>query len=345
MTTLPDLESLACVDALSRTLRFHVAARARALSPAAFSKRVQQVEEHVGAPLFARTTRNVELTDAGEALKGLKGAPGHDGEQGAPGARGEKGEPGLRGEKGDAGPIGERGEPGPIGPRGEKGIDGKDGRDGISGKDGSIGPQGPAGETGERGEIGPQGEAGPTGPPGAAGDKGIPGPTGEKGQQGEAGPRGEKGDAGIRGEKGDIGPGGPEGLRGEKGLDGSPGPAGRDGRDGSKGDPGRDGKDGKDGITTADLEDAVVRTLRQIKVEGRKWHIGSHTVEMPVPQYMGVWRKGDTFGPGDMVTWGGAVWHCNAATDTEPQFHHGDDAPPWTLAVKAGRDGRDGKRA
>ena len=45
-----------------------MAARARFLSPAAFSKRVQQVEEHVGAPLFARTTRTVELTHAGEAL-------------------------------------------------------------------------------------------------------------------------------------------------------------------------------------------------------------------------------------------------------------------------------------
>lgn len=65
---LPDLESLACVDALARTLRFHVAAKSRFLSPAAFSKRVQQVEDHVGAPLFARTTRTVELTDVGQAL-------------------------------------------------------------------------------------------------------------------------------------------------------------------------------------------------------------------------------------------------------------------------------------
>ena len=65
---LPDLESLACVDALARTLRFHAAAKSRFLSPAAFSKRVQQVEEHVGAQLFARTTRTVELTDTGAAL-------------------------------------------------------------------------------------------------------------------------------------------------------------------------------------------------------------------------------------------------------------------------------------
>lgn len=65
---LPDLESLACVDALARTLRFHAAAKSRFLSPAAFSKRVQQVEAFVGAKLFARTTRRVELTAAGMSL-------------------------------------------------------------------------------------------------------------------------------------------------------------------------------------------------------------------------------------------------------------------------------------
>ena len=65
---LPDLESLACVDALARTLRFSTAARSRFLSPAAFSKRVQQVEDHLGAQLFARTTRTVEITPAGLAI-------------------------------------------------------------------------------------------------------------------------------------------------------------------------------------------------------------------------------------------------------------------------------------
>ena len=65
---LPDLESLACVDALARTLRFSTAARSRHLSAAAFSKRIQQVEEHVGTRLFSRTTRLVTLTPAGAAL-------------------------------------------------------------------------------------------------------------------------------------------------------------------------------------------------------------------------------------------------------------------------------------
>jgi DNA-binding transcriptional LysR family regulator len=65
--TLPDLESLACVEALARTLHFGSAAKSRNLSPAAFSKRIQQAEEHLGAKLFARTTRTVELLPAGIA--------------------------------------------------------------------------------------------------------------------------------------------------------------------------------------------------------------------------------------------------------------------------------------
>jgi DNA-binding transcriptional LysR family regulator len=63
-----DLESLACVDALARTLSFHRAARACALSPAAFGKRVRQVEEDLGRALFHRTTRRVEITPEGAAL-------------------------------------------------------------------------------------------------------------------------------------------------------------------------------------------------------------------------------------------------------------------------------------
>ncbi len=71
--SLPDLESLRCVDALARTLRFSEAARSVALSPAAFSARIQQAEEQLGAQLFQRTTRTVALTAAGDAtLPGIR---------------------------------------------------------------------------------------------------------------------------------------------------------------------------------------------------------------------------------------------------------------------------------
>ena len=37
-------------------------------SPAAFSDRIRRLEEEVGAALFVRTTRNVELSEAGRRL-------------------------------------------------------------------------------------------------------------------------------------------------------------------------------------------------------------------------------------------------------------------------------------
>lgn len=49
-------------------LRFRAAARAVALTPAAFGSRIRQLEEQVGSPLFHRTTRVVTLTEAGLAL-------------------------------------------------------------------------------------------------------------------------------------------------------------------------------------------------------------------------------------------------------------------------------------
>jgi LysR family glycine cleavage system transcriptional activator len=67
---LPPLESLQCFVTAARTLNFRAAAQAIALSPAAFSDRIQKLEEQVGAPLFTRTTRVVRLTDAGLALLG-----------------------------------------------------------------------------------------------------------------------------------------------------------------------------------------------------------------------------------------------------------------------------------
>ncbi|MDI1450594.1 LysR family transcriptional regulator [Polyangium sp. 6x1] len=66
--SLPDLESLRCFLAAARHLNFRVAARAVALSPAAFSDRIQRLEDTLGAPLFDRTTRRVALTAAGERL-------------------------------------------------------------------------------------------------------------------------------------------------------------------------------------------------------------------------------------------------------------------------------------
>ncbi|WP_250518549.1 hypothetical protein [Caballeronia sp. ATUFL_M1_KS5A] len=69
---------------------------------------------------------------------------------------------------------------------------------------------------------------------------------------------------------------------------------------------------------------------------------GAHetaTFALPVMIYRGVYQAGETYQCGDMVTWAGSLWHCNATTDTKPDA--GGDA--WTLAAKRGRDGKDAR--
>ena len=63
-----DVDSLRCFDAAATTLNFRAAARRVHLSPAAFSDRLHRLEEELGASLFARTTRQVALSNAGREL-------------------------------------------------------------------------------------------------------------------------------------------------------------------------------------------------------------------------------------------------------------------------------------
>jgi DNA-binding transcriptional LysR family regulator len=63
-----DFDSLRCFDAAATTLNFRAGAGRVHLSPAAFSDRIHRLEDDLGAPLFVRTTRQVELSDAGRRL-------------------------------------------------------------------------------------------------------------------------------------------------------------------------------------------------------------------------------------------------------------------------------------
>ncbi|EES0277596.1 phage portal protein, partial [Escherichia coli] len=64
------------------------------------------------------------------------------------------------------------------------------------------------------------------------------------------------------------------------------------------------------------------------------------TFSLPVMLYRGVFRAGETYHPGDTVTWGGSLWHCNSMTADKPGDAH---ASGWTLAAKRGRDAGGGK--
>ncbi|KDZ56225.1 carbohydrate binding domain protein [Escherichia coli 3-073-06_S1_C2] len=64
------------------------------------------------------------------------------------------------------------------------------------------------------------------------------------------------------------------------------------------------------------------------------------TFSLPVMLYRGVFRAGETYHPGDTVTWGGSLWHCNSMTEDKPGEAH---SSAWTLAAKRGRDAGGGK--
>lgn len=144
-------------------------------------------------------------------------------------------------------------------------------------------------------------------------------------------------------EPGPVGPAGPTGERGPEGPQGLPGLAGRDGRDGVKGEPGLDGKDGKDGVLTLEALQLAVE-----QIDERSWRFVSGPDRTPIEGvfwapslvYCGVWKDGQQYDHGDVVTWAGSAWIARASTKDKP----GDGATAWQLAVKAGRDGREGKQ-
>ena len=52
--------------------------------------------------------------------------------------------------------------------------------------------------------------------------------------------------------------------------------------------------------------------------------------------YRGVFRDGVEHQAGDIVTFDGSMWHCNAATTDRS----GGTSNSWTMCVKRGRDAR-----
>ncbi len=60
-------------------------------------------------------------------------------------------------------------------------------------------------------------------------------------------------------------------------------------------------------------------------------------ITFPTAIYRDVFVQGRKYELGDMVTWGGSIWHCNKSdTKSKP----GDNSD-WTLAAKRGRDGKE----
>src|SRR5262245_36041085 len=103
--------------------------------------------------------------------------------------------------------------------------------------------------------------------------------------------------------------------------------------------PGPPGPPGPQGLGIEDLVATQVDD-RTIELSARRGELvktlGRFT--FPIDLYCGVHVEGKQYSPGDNVTFQGAVWHCNQETRERP-----NGGPAWTLKVKRGRDGREGR--
>lgn len=110
---------------------------------------------------------------------------------------------------------------------------------------------------------------------------------------------------------------------------------------GPAGPPGTNGRDGVDGLGFDDIT-AVQDADRHLTIKAvrgdRVKSLG--TMNIPAAIYRDVWMDGVSYDHGDMVTWAGSTWHCNESTTSKP-----GESKAWTLMVKRGRDGKDGKDA
>lgn len=163
-----------------------------------------------------------------------------------------------------------------------------------------------------------------------------------------AGPQGEKGEAGERGADGKDGTDGKDGRDGAGIIDGF---VSRDGHliatlsDGTTrdfgeiiGKDGEPGKDGRDGFGFDDMDVCVLDDDRTIELSFKRGdEEKAFTLKWPTVIYRGVYREQD-YAAGDAVTWGGSVWIAEKETSAKP------DTPEsgWKLAVKKGRDGKNG---
>lgn len=64
----------------------------------------------------------------------------------------------------------------------------------------------------------------------------------------------------------------------------------------------------------------------------------SKSFNLPAMIYRGVFTPG-SYDAGDTVTWAGSLWHCDDSTSDKPGE---PGSKGWRLAVKRGRDGKDG---
>lgn len=199
-------------------------------------------------------------------------------------------------------------------------------------------------EKGDTGEQGPQGEPGPAGEVDMDAVSAMIADAVKSAVEALPAPeKGERGDDGLPGEKGADGAPGAPGERGSDGVgladalidkDGHLVLTMTDGRTKSLGlIVGKDGERGQDGITPTFIDAEFEGRVLRLMFDGDR----SCEFKMALPEYVGVFKEGESYEPGDMVTWAGSCWHCDEPKGLKP----GAPDSGWTLAVKAGRAGKD----
>jgi len=133
----------------------------------------------------------------------------------------------------------------------------------------------------------------------------------------------------------------------ERAVDRIPRP--RDGIDGAHGLNGIDGKDGKDGVDGAPGEPGGSIDDFDIGLDGRELtvsmkigeRIERRTIKLDMPMYRDVYKAGEKYERGDMVTFSGSVF---VATRDTTGSEKPEASPAWKLMVKRGRDGKDAEQ-
>lgn len=92
-----------------------------------------------------------------------------------------------------------------------------------------------------------------------------------------------------------------------------------------------------DGVAGVDVQQDDHRGIT-VAVQMASGKVEHKAFNLPAMIYRGVYQPG-MHHPGDTVTWGGSLWHCDAPTEDKP----GEiGSKGWTLCAKKGRDGKDG---
>lgn len=89
-----------------------------------------------------------------------------------------------------------------------------------------------------------------------------------------------------------------------------------------------------DGFCGHDVEQLDPRNYESVT----RFSSGKETrrkMSLPNTVYREIYKSGEWYTKGDLVTWGGSLWYCCEDTDTKP-----GESSAWKLAAKKGRDGK-----